>query len=113
MVEQGDLADLVQGIDVVDRELLGRRGAGQSWIERRIDQRESARLQQVRAAAAGFAPQAERGVTPFAGQPAGQGGDRFRIAAGDEVVERRRAFRQQVENQLAHHGAGRKQGWRF
>lgn len=45
-----------------------------------------------------------------ASQPATEGGKRFYVAAGDEIVQSGRAFWQQVENQLAHRETLIKQG---
>jgi hypothetical protein len=87
MVEQGDLARVVSAVDVVDGQLFAFRGAFQRRVEGGIDIGEAAGQQQVRAARTGFSPQAERRVAGRAGQPASQGGDGFRVAAGDEVVQ--------------------------
>jgi hypothetical protein len=48
-----------------------------------------------------------------AGQPFGQRANGFRIAARDEIVQRRGAVGQQIKNQLAHRDIGMKQGARF
>ena len=102
MVEQGDLPGVVQLGDMVDSQLPDIRYPAQRRVERRISVGETAGLKEMRTPRTRISPQAERGLGAGSGQPTGEDGQGFHIAAGDEIVERRRGFREQVENQLAH-----------
>lgn len=73
MVKEGDLAAFVESLHVVHGQQFGGGRPNQCRIEQRIDIGKAAGLQQVRAAATGFTPQAEGGVDLLAGQPAGEG----------------------------------------
>ncbi len=100
--KEGDLAFAIEGVDVIDRELFGGAQSLEGRVERGINIKEAAGLQEMRFAATRFTVEAKRRVRRAACEPLGQRCDGLGVAAGDKIVQRWRAVGQKVENELAH-----------
>lgn len=100
LVEESDLAVGIELIDVIDRQLQRVLHASQRRVAGGIVDFKTAGGEQMAFSRSRFAPQVagERA----AGEPGGEFGQRLRIAASDEIIQRRRVGGQQIEQQLLH-----------
>ena len=102
-VEQRDLALAVECLHIVDGDEGGVLGQpGQGRIVLGVGTGGTAGCQQVGLAGTGISPQEQAGVRCCRSQPAGEPGQRLGIAAGGEILQRRRLGGDEVKDELAH-----------